>query len=74
MKLFLKKLLSWLISQLILATTCWALFEVCLNNLNIELSWLNWLGIVTISSIIIPFNKKEKNNDKNPINNIINDF
>ena len=66
----LAKIFSWIISQLAIATICWGIDQIMLSNLDLHLTWINWIGITTILSIIFPLNKF--NGDKVDKSKVIN--
>jgi hypothetical protein len=63
---FLKKTVSWLIYQVILAAICWATYILTLESLTeFKIGFLNWVGIIIIVSCITPTKKTNNNSAKN---------
>lgn len=66
----LKSMISWVISQLVMAGIAHFSYIIFLEKVtNIELTYLNWLGIMLISLCLFPSqipNFKEKKDDKGP--------
>ena len=59
----LTEIFSWIISQLVISTICWGIDQIMLSNLDLQLTWINWIGITTILSIIFPLNKFNGNKE-----------
>lgn len=67
---FIMGMMSWVLSQALLAVICWPLYDRFLFEIvKIELGFFQWFSIIIISSCIIPVGKAIKPNTTNTINN-----
>lgn len=59
MKNIVSAAIVWIVSHLILSLLCWAIYIALIeHSTNLRLSYVNWVGIVIICTLVFP---KEKN-------------
>ncbi len=72
MKNLIKLSVSWIISQLILSSICYIIYNMFLNDtFNISLSYIQWLSIIIICQCIIPKSDNKKQEEQNTVSNLL---
>lgn len=66
-------ILSWIVSQLLIALICYATYNLALENtFGLKIGYLQWVAIIVISICIIPDrNQKKENNSKSSLDDIL---
>ena len=65
MKFLFNSSISWAIGQGILALICTIVYNYVLIDLfNVEVTYIQWLGMIIISACILPTGRKAKSNNE----------